>query len=90
MPRSRAKQKKEKPQEKPEQDSKRQPRETRLQQVLAEIKEFVKEKGYSPSIRELSAKLQVSHSAIAVWLVDLEKQGLITRDKRKSRSIGVV
>jgi hypothetical protein len=25
-----------------------------------------------------------------VWLVDLEKQGLITRDKRKSRSIGVV
>jgi repressor LexA len=62
----------------------------RLDDVIEKIKEFSEAHGYPPSIRDLSEAIKVSHSAVVVWLRELQKQGRITREPRIPRSIKLV
>jgi len=51
--------------------------------VLTTIEEFLYEKGYSPSIRELGKKLGLSSPATVYnYVITLEKKGYIKRTKR--------
>ena len=60
----------------------------RQQQVLSCIEEFIEEKGYGPTVREVCNKLGLrSPSTVHVHLRALEEKGLINRDPLKSRSI---
>lgn len=60
----------------------------RQQAVLDCIEEFISEKGYGPTVREVCQKLGLSSpSTVHVHLKALEDKGLINRDPLKSRSI---
>lgn len=61
----------------------------RLENVMEQIKSYMQAKGYAPSIRDLAEINNVSHSAVAVWLNVLEKNGRIVRSKRTPRSITI-
>lgn len=55
------------------------------------IVEYISDKGYSPSIREMADFLEVSSSStIANHLDKLTQSGLIKRDKSKPRAIEIV
>ena len=57
-------------------------------QIYEFLKEFTKEKGYSPSIREISNEIGLaSPSTVHIHLKALEEHGYIKRDANKSRSI---
>lgn len=62
---------------------------TEKQQALLDcIKEFIEAKGYSPTVREICEKLDLSSpSTVQVHLNSLEKKGMLKRDPMKSRSI---
>ncbi len=54
------------------------------------ITEFIEEKGYGPTVREVCERLGLSSpSTVHVHLRSLEEKGLINRDPLKSRSITV-
>lgn len=58
------------------------------QKVLDCIRRFVREKGYSPSVRELCAAVGLSSpSTVHAHLNALEKGGYITRAQGKTRAI---
>lgn len=60
----------------------------RQQAVLDCIEEFISEKGYGPTVRELCDRMHLSSpSTVHVHLHALEEKGLIHRDPLKSRSI---
>ncbi len=60
----------------------------RRQQVLSFIREFIEEKGYSPSVREIMEGCAISSPAVVQnHLNTLERQGHIRRDPDISRSI---
>jgi repressor LexA len=60
----------------------------RQQAVLDCIEEFIAEKGYGPTVRELCDRMHLSSpSTVHVHLHALEEKGLIHRDPLKSRSI---
>ncbi len=60
----------------------------RQQAVLTCIEDFIAEKGYGPTVREICAALDLSSpSTVHVHLKALEDKGLINRDPLKSRSI---
>lgn len=60
----------------------------RQQAVLDCITEFIEEKGYGPTVREVCENLGLSSpSTVHVHLKALEEKGLINRDPLKSRSI---
>lgn len=60
----------------------------RQQAVLDCIEEFIDEKGYGPTVRELCDRMHLSSpSTVHVHLHALEEKGLIHRDPLKSRSI---
>ena len=57
-------------------------------QVLECIKQYSKEKGYSPTVREICSLLNLSSSStVHAHLESLERKGYIKRDSMKSRSI---
>lgn len=57
-------------------------------QILRFLREFRDEHGFSPSIREIGAAVEVdSTSLIGFYLAGLEDAGLITRKQRIARSI---
>ncbi len=59
---------------------------TRLNVLLA-LNQFSDSYGYSPTVREISAMLEVkSHSSIQFHLEVLEKEGFIKRFPRRARS----
>lgn len=56
--------------------------------VLDCIYDYMKQKGYGPTVREICAVLNLaSPSTVHVHLASLEKKGMIRRDPMKSRSI---
>lgn len=58
------------------------------QQILDFIKYYITEKGYSPSIREIAKKCQISSPSMAQYhLKILEQDGYIRRDPSIPRSI---
>jgi SOS-response transcriptional repressor LexA len=58
--------------------------------ILAAIAKFKDEKGYAPTIRELSALTNYSMSSVQYVLNVLERDRVITRDRKVSRSIVIV
>jgi repressor LexA len=59
--------------------------------ILDFIKAFRQTKGYSPSVREVARHCGVkSPSVVQYHLNHLEQDGLITKDKDRSRSVGIV
>ena len=62
----------------------------RQQAVLDCIEDFIREKGYGPTVREICARLGLSSpSTVHVHLKALEEKGCIKRDPLKSRSISL-
>ncbi len=62
----------------------------RRQQVLDFITQFLREKGYSPSVRDVALGCGISSSSVAQYhLKILEKEGYIRRGREISRSIGL-
>lgn len=60
----------------------------RQQAVLDVIEQFIREKGYGPTVREICHALDLSSpSTVHVHLRALEDKGFIKRDPLKSRSI---
>lgn len=59
--------------------------------ILEFIRAFRRDNGYSPSVREVAHHCGIkSPSVVQYHLEQLEEAGLITKDKVRSRSIGVV
>jgi SOS-response transcriptional repressor LexA len=63
----------------------------RQQQTLDFIKQFISEKGYAPSVKEIGDGIYLTaHSSVCAVLEQLEDQGYIERKAGKSRSIRIV
>jgi len=63
----------------------------RQKKVLDFIGNFIDEKGYPPSVREIAEGCGISSSSVAQYhLNSLERKGYIRRDREVSRSIGLV
>lgn len=59
-------------------------------QVLECIEWFIKENGYSPTIREIAELLNSDNKAVFEKLLILEKKGYIRTTNGKSRSIVIM
>ena len=60
----------------------------KAEEILGVIRRWIAEKGYSPSIRELCAEARLSSpSTVHAYLLELERQGRITRSGSRTRSI---
>lgn len=63
----------------------------RMDQIYAVIKEFLLEKGYPPSVREIGKRVGLkSSSTVHGYLNQLEDAGLIRRDPTKPRAIDLL
>lgn len=59
--------------------------------VLKCIKDFMKDRGYPPTIAELGECLELSsRSTVHYWLKQLEEKGLIERVPGSSRAIRIL
>ena len=66
------------------------PRNEKHLETLAEIREFMKERGYSPTLRDLMTRTGIaSTSTVSYHLNKLETMGLIRRDANVCRGIVV-
>ena len=62
----------------------------RQKQVLQVIREFIKERGYPPTVREAGQRLGLTSSAsIHAHMSSLEKAGFISRDQTKPRALEI-
>lgn len=60
----------------------------RQKQILKAITDYIQEKKYSPTVRELASMVGIkSSSTLYGHLQRLEKKGYITREKGKARTI---
>jgi repressor LexA len=68
------------------------PRTTHTREIILEyIKTFRQNNGYSPSVREIAQHCGIKSPSVAQYhLNHLEHAGIITKDKDKSRSLGIV
>lgn len=58
------------------------------EKILQIIRDFIKKEGYSPTARDIMRKSKLkSVSSVHAYIVELEKQGYITKANNKSRSI---
>jgi len=63
----------------------------RRKQILDFISDFIEEKGYAPSVRDVVEGCGISSSSVAQYHLNvLEHKGYIRRDREVSRSIGLV
>ena len=61
------------------------------EQILEFIESFVREKGYSPSVREIGSAVGFkSPSTVHLYLKKLEEDGKLSQDSSKTRSISLV
>ena len=59
--------------------------------ILDFIRAFRRENGYSPSVREVARHCGIKSPSVVQYHLDqLEQTGLITRDRDRSRSVGIV
>jgi repressor LexA len=59
--------------------------------ILDFIRTFRRDNGYSPSVREVARHCGIKSPSVVQYHLDqLEQTGLITRDKDRSRSVGIV
>ncbi len=62
----------------------------RQRRILHYLEEFIGENGYPPSIRQIQSALGLSSTSVVDYNLNLlEQRGLITRQRRSSRSITV-
>lgn len=62
----------------------------RQKQVLQVIREFIKERGYPPTVREAGERLGLNSSAsIHAHMAALSEAGFINRDQAKPRAFGI-
>ncbi len=60
----------------------------RQREILEMIRKFVREKGYSPSVREIGKEVGLSSpSSVFKHLIKLEKEGVIKRENGKIRRV---
>ncbi len=60
----------------------------RQQRILACIRDFIRERGYPPTVRDIGREVGISSpSAVKYQLEQLERRGFIERDPRSSRGI---
>ena len=60
----------------------------RQREVLDAIIDFITDKGYPPSVRDLQSLLKIaSPNGVVCHLTALEKKGMIERDAMRSRGI---
>lgn len=58
--------------------------------ILSFVKDYKREKGYAPSIREIGRGVGIgSTSHVRYWLMKLQQEGMIRRKARISRSLVV-
>ena len=58
------------------------------QEILQIIKDFIADNDYSPTARDIMKRTKLkSVSSVHAYILELENQGLITREDNKSRSI---
>jgi len=63
----------------------------RQEQVLAYIRESLRDNGYPPTVREICSALELSSpSTVHAHLANLERLGLIKRDPAKPRALDLV
>ncbi|CAM3889693.1 HTH domain-containing protein [Cohnella lubricantis] len=63
----------------------------RQQVVLSEIKAFLIKKGYSPSVRELAAILNIqSPSTVHAHLQSLKRKGMIDWEPDRPRTLRII
>jgi len=63
----------------------------RQKQILDYIIDFIRKRGYAPSVRDIASGCDISSSSLAQYhLKVLERQGYIHRDPEISRSIALV
>lgn len=55
--------------------------------VIFAIRQFVKQKGYAPTVRELSAMLELPSSSVQRSLLSLAQSGSIAKTKGIARSV---
>ncbi len=59
-------------------------------EVLNFITSFIKENGFSPSVREIASFLNIAPKNAHKYLKNLEKKGIIKRSKNISRGISIL
>jgi repressor LexA len=62
----------------------------RQQQVLRFVAEFIRENGFSPTVREVARAMRIAIKGAQDHLAALERKGHIERKSRKSRTLQVV
>jgi len=68
------------------------PRKTNTRESILEfIRAFRRDNGYSPSVREVARHCGIKSPSVVQYHLDqLQQTGFITKDKDRSRSVGVV
>lgn len=61
----------------------------RQNEILVFIKDFIQQKNYSPSIREIAVHFQISAPAVQCHKLALKKKGYLGSQFRKARTITV-
>ena len=61
-----------------------------LETVYTFLESFIAEHGYSPSLREISARCYIGRSTVIHYLDRLEAQGRLSREEGKARSIVLI
>ncbi|QTA38227.1 repressor LexA [Thermosipho ferrireducens] len=62
----------------------------RQKKVLDFITNYIQQRGYSPSIRDIARHFKITPRGAQLHLIALEKKGYITRNGNKSRTISLV
>lgn len=57
--------------------------------ITRALRELTDEAGYPPSIREIAGALALSASTVAYHLQNLERRGIVTHARHRSRSYQV-
>lgn len=58
--------------------------------IFSFIKEYIVLNGYSPAIQDIKEEIGLSKSVIHNHLINLQKNGFISREPGKSRTIRIV
>jgi repressor LexA len=61
----------------------------RQKELITAIRDFVKEFGYAPTVRELVEILEMSHGTVQRELFNLAKDGKIDKTERTARSLRI-
>lgn len=62
--------------------------EKRRRRILAFIREFMDERGYPPTLREIGDGMDISSTSVVFHHLEaLETRGLIERDRERARGI---